>query len=1041
MEEVQQKVGLASVEAGLNSREAHARLKKNGPNSLKTSNRLKPIKMLLGHIFNFMNLVLFGAVAISLAVQEWIDAGVVGFVIFLNIVIGVVQDLRSERTMKALQNLSQSECNVTRDGSVSAIQTGALVVGDVIQLKEGDIVPADVRLFRLHGLLINESSLTGESDAIEKKVDVTFPEETPIADQLNMAYSGTVVTKGKGKGIVVRTAFQTEIGKIAKSLHKTKTKSPKIVRRMNLLGLFLVFLGAVAFGFMLLGVGIHKQVPFWPEGVKAGITTLVAIVPESLAPVLTLTMSIGVVKMVKEKAIVRKMTALESLGNVTNICTDKTGTLTQGRMQMTTLVVAGERFEVTGAAVEPVGELLDSSGKNVTQNLSQTIRMSAMISSLCNASTVKQLPVDSEKSKKNRKKSHRRRNKKTLKQNEWVAVGSPTEIALQVFGSKLGMGRTALLNPHHEDAPFSEIIREYSFDSSIKRMTCVLRSRLPEYEGKYLIVSKGAPDVFMNGLCTKHIVSHDMGTESLDEQSVKSILSTQEIVASEGLRTLCLAFRLIPIEDFEDKRETVEQDLTFVGMCGIYDPPREAVPDSIRIAHGAGIIVHMVTGDHASTALSIAKQIGIIKDPHTQSHLVMTASQFDKLSDEDLKQMDHLPLVIARCTPESKVKLVKALHARKRTVAMTGDGTNDAAAIKVADVGIAMGVGGSDVTKEAADIVLTDDDFASIVVAIEEGRRVFSSIRKFIIHLLTGNVAQTIVLVISMLAGLRPPINPTQVLFLNMISAGPPPSIALGASNDDVGIMDRHERPVHEDLFTKDTVLDISWYGITMGLLVLGCFLYADRVMNDTYQQSQTVAFASLTVMMLLQAYNCRNRFNPFFEGGFYASYKLHLAVFFGLAVTAGSLYIPWVNSVMLHQSPLDVSNLLIVFVSAIIFMTLSELYKGFKRSFRFLVQRMRSDHQDEVDVLYNTKVNENEEELDDLSSSSSDDELCNMPPPRDNFVVNVKEPLTPSSRDSRDSTRGLANMRRPRTSLPPHVRQSLEGDKYRAASADNVRK
>eukprot|EP00818_Percolomonas_sp_WS_P008726 CAMPEP_0117436436 /NCGR_PEP_ID=MMETSP0759-20121206/1006_1 /TAXON_ID=63605 /ORGANISM="Percolomonas cosmopolitus, Strain WS" /LENGTH=1130 /DNA_ID=CAMNT_0005228035 /DNA_START=2005 /DNA_END=5393 /DNA_ORIENTATION=+ len=1006
VEEVANWVNLHPLEYGLTTKEARLRLKRYGANSLKHTNYWWPVKMLFSHTCNFMNVVLFGAAAISLAVREWIDAGVIFFVILLNICIGVVQDFRSSRTMKALQKLSQTECDVTRDGTLAAVETISLVVGDVVHLKEGDIVPADLRLFRATVLEIDESTLTGESEAIIKDALQVFPDNTPLGDRINMVFSGSIVLKGKGRGIVVRTAFKTEMGKIATSITKTKQRTPKIVTRMNMLGLVLVLLGAVAFGLMMIGMAIHKQMPIWPDGVESGITTLVAIVPESLAPVLTLTMTLGVLKMVKEKTIVRKLTALESLGNVDHIATDKTGTLTKGRMQMTSLVVSGARYEITGGAVEPIGEVHSSSGKKIPfENLSPAMLLAATISSLCNSSTVKQIPESSRMNKKHHRKLRERRHKKTLREGDWVAIGSPTEIALQVFSLKLGVNRTSLCS-HAPYAPYPELIREYAFDSSIKRMTVVYRSNLPEDKDHYFVVSKGAPDAFIAGLCSHEIVNQNNEVRLLDEQSIESICSTQELMASEGLRVLCLAFRRIPIQEFVDDRDAVERDLTLLGLCGIYDAPRESVFDSIRMAHEAGIIVHMVTGDYKSTALTIAKEIGIIKDIETQAHLVTTASEFDSLTEQELKEMKQLPLVIARCTPESKVKLVDALHARNKVVAMTGDGVNDSAAIKASDVGIVMGRGGSDVSREVADIILTDDDFSSIVVAIQEGRRVFSSIRKFIIHMLSTNVSQTIILVVSVLIGLMPPLNPTQVLFLNMISAGPPPSIALGSSGDDEGIMDRKVRPVHEDLFTWDSIVDIGFYGVTMGLVVLGIYLLARyRFQGASYEEAQAVAFGALTLTMLLHAYNCRDRYRPFFDRGFYESYKLHAAVLFGLIVTICITYIPWVNRVVFHVMPLTLTNLLEIFLAAIVFMVLCEIYKGVKRQVRHWYRQMRKSHLDEIDQLYG-RVQSKEVEHDEMFGDSSDEEAPHAPAREDSMVINVPKSDSFASGQSQDEER-----------------------------------
>lgn len=765
--------------------QARERLARLGPNKLKDDGGIKLHLIILRHVFAFMNFVLFAAMAISLVVQQWIDAGVVAFVILLNLVIGIFQEVRAEQAMEALKKMSGSSARVVRDGgTVVTIPAAEVVVGDIVHLVEGDSVPADLRIVAVNGLECDEAILTGESVPVSKRTDVIDRPDTPLGDRKNMAFSGTTVSKGKGQGIVVATGIDTEIGAIAKSLSRAKKQKPKLQKRMDMLGFALVVMAVICIGLVIVAFAIHRPHEVWPKSLQSGVTTAVAIIPEGLVPVLTLTMTYGVQKMAKKNALVRKLTALESLGNVNNICSDKTGTLTLGKMTATDLWIAGELFTITGSGINPKGKFVDSNG--VIVNLfGPLLKLAITVASLCNTASVTKkepdaavIPITNGSDAKTTKKKKKGKKEDIAAQGKWATSGSPTEVALQVMAMKAKMGRRAMRSEYEHQ------VAEFPFDSTIKRMSIVFKRSANDTEA--LMFTKGAPERVLE-LCTAYISDND-GTElEMTDQFSKQIRRTNEDMASRGLRVLCLAYRKLdlptensvkiedPKDDSEDAtglvRELVEQDLVFVGLVGIRDPPRADVPDAVMSCHKAGIEVHMLTGDHPSTAVAIAKQIGILTDEEAMDpELVMAAPDFDKLSNEELKQRNRLPLVVARCSPETKVKMVKALHDRKRYVAMTGDGVNDSPALKTADVGIAMGINGSEVTKQASDIVLLDDSFSTIVRAIREGRRTFSSIRKFVIHLLSGNVAESLVLVLAILVGLKPPINPTQVLWLNMIT-------------------------------------------------------------------------------------------------------------------------------------------------------------------------------------------------------------------------------------------------------------------------------
>lgn len=612
---------------------------------------------------------------------------------------------------------------------------------------------------------------------------------------------------------------------------------------------------------------------------------------------------------------------------------DQGGTIENGRL-----------LTVTGVALEPVGSFMENDRELDANAVGAIPLLAVLVGSLCNNSSIALKEEEDSKSKE-------------PPNAEWVGAGSPTEVALIVLAHKMKMDKSTL-------AKEWTLLQEFPFDSKVKRMSVLyeynraddesarkdVKGKEKEIPQQLFVFTKGATEVILS-LCNEVIEGTPNSPKEfpshrpLSDQDVRTIHSTVEKLAAEGLRVLCLAYQRTPPSVFSKDsntrlkahtRDVVEKELCFVGLVGIADPPRKAVPRSIEICHEAGIVVHMVTGDHRSTALAIARQIGIFPPdlpPEKYDSYVTTAVEFDSSSEKELKTMD-LPLVIARCSPESKVRMVQALHARGKYVAMLGDGVNDSPAIKIADVGVAMGKNGSDVTKEAADIIVTDDNFATIVTAVSEGRRIFANIRKFIIHLLSSNVAEVIILVLGVLSSLPPPLSPLQVLWANMVTSTPP-ALALGTTPASPHLMDKTRRKIDERLWTTEAIVDCFVYGIIMGGLNLACFVISYLALENSLRRSQSVSFVTLTFLLLFQAYNCRVLHSSFLSRNFLRSYYLHVAVLFGVASIFLTLYIPVIETEAFHHERPDWKSWLLILGATLVFIVLSELWKLLKMILR----------------------------------------------------------------------------------------------------------
>ncbi|KAM0261498.1 hypothetical protein ACHAQJ_002179 [Trichoderma viride] len=955
------------TEDGLSDQEAAARLVRDGPNTIKGAKGISIWEIFLQQVANALTVVLIAVMALSFAIHDFVEGGVVLAVILLNIIVGLIQDYRAEQTIQSLYALSTPKCKVIRNGINDTVKAETLVKGDLVWLATGDVVPADLRLVQGINLSTDESHLTGESVAISKKPDAIFNErDLPMGDRINLVYTGSSVTRGRATGIVISTGMDTEVGQIAELLRQKKkqnTGSGPVHRFFinlyqkvrNIIGLegtplqvtlskFALLLFALA---ILLAV-IVFSVSKWDindDVLLYGICVGVAVIPESLLAVLTVTMAVATKAMVKGHVIVRQMPSLEAVGGVTNICSDKTGTLTQGRMIARKVWLRGG---LTGL-IEGTADPYDPSSGTVSWSGSLVgTCFNAFLESLvlCNNAIVtdgrKELDTDSSSVT------------TAFGSDEWKAVGEPTEIALKVFALRFGKNKTA----------GDELIAEHPFDSSCKLMSVVYGS---DIDPKCQVYTKGAVEVVLPKLNESEELKHIIHTKA-------------EELAADGLRVLCIANRTLDQEkeDAHDRTQ-VESNLHFLGLAGLYDPPRPETAGAVAQCRQAGVSVHMVTGDHIKTATAIAYEVGILSH-HTPlgPTTVMSAADFGNLTDDQIDAMDALPLVIARCSPLTKVRVIKALHRRKAFCIMTGDGVNDSPALKQADVGIAMGDRGSDVAKEASDMVLTDDNFASIVTGIKEGRRLADNIQKFLLHLLTSNLAQVILLLIGLAFKDEDniavfPLSPLEILWANLVTSSPL-ALGLGLEEAQPDILQRPPRSLRAGVFTVDLIRDQFMYGTFMGSLCLAAFMLVAYAASghgfyhlpidcnehahdscDPVFRARATTFATLSFLLLITAWEVKHFHRSLFnmdkrwKGPFsvfktvYHNRFLFWSVVAGFVITFPVIYIPYVNKVVFKHQALT-WEWGVVFGCVAVYIALIEAWKAIKRRYSFGIDKHPSE-------------------------------------------------------------------------------------------------
>jgi Ca2+-transporting ATPase len=744
---------------GLSEEEAKARLEKYGYNELQKQERMSPYKLFINQFKNILIIILLIATALSLVIGETVDAVIIGVIVIFSAVLGFVQEYRAERALEALKRMLQETITVLREGREREVDSKEIVPGDVILLEAGDRVPADARLIDVASLRCDEAALTGESLPVGKDIQ-PLQEDTAVADRNNMVYTGSVVTYGRAKAVVTETGMNTEFGKIAKEVTAIEAEKTPLERRTGEIGKWLG-ITALVICFLVIGISILREIADGSFRLEAGISMLmfgvalaVAAVPEALTAIVTGALAIGMHEMAKRNALVRKMPAVETLGCTTVICTDKTGTLTKGEMTVRKIFLNGKYIDVTGAGYEPEGKILNDKAD------APLLDMLLKCGVLCN---------DADLEKDN---------------DRWTIKGDPTEAALLVAAAKAGLD-------HRETRQRHPRLSEVPFSSERKRMSTI--HSMPE--GKIAFV-KGAVEVILER-CSQ--IMKDGGLKSLDDNDRADIMKANEQLASDALRVLALAYKKLDRDDTDE--DYIEKDLVFIGLVGMMDPPRPEAVEAVKVCKNVHMRPVMITGDHKLTAFAVAKEMGI----YSEGDMVLTGEELQKLSDEEFEALVHKVSVYARVSPSDKLRIVTAWKKRGEVVAMTGDGVNDAPALKHADIGIAMGITGTDVAKEAADMVLSDDNFATIVKAIELGRWIYDNIKKYLTYLLRCNITEVLVIggVVLVMGPEFLPLLPAAILYVNLATDGLP-ALALGVSPPDPDIMQRPPRDPKESVFSWD---------------------------------------------------------------------------------------------------------------------------------------------------------------------------------------------------------------------------------------------
>ena len=810
------------LQSGLKDAEARKRLEEYGENRLETKSRLSPWKLFFSGFADFMVLVLLGAVVISVALGEWHDAVTILAIVFLNSILGFIQEYRAERSLEALRELSAPQAHVIRGGKALTIPAWQVVPGDLIRVTPGDRIPADLRLVEVTGLEADESPLTGESIPVPKSKEAINRPQLELGDRKNILFAGTTVTRGRATGVVVASGMSTELGKIAGMLASSEAGSTPLQQRLDHLGKILV---GICVGIcVLVGmIGLARGEDFRLMFLSA-VSLAVAAIPEGLPAIVTIALALGVQRMIKRSVIIRRLPAVETLGCATVICSDKTGTLTQNQMMVTTCYLSGEEIEVSGHGYNPSGQFIWR-GKEIKPTAkdsgfpdAQGLEMLLAAGFYCNNSD---LGLE-------------------LKTKQWRLTGDPTEGALLALGLKAGLKKGVV-----------QRLAEIDFTSERKRM-----SVLVEEEGNRLLYIKGAADLVL-ALSTK--IQWAGKVIPLQNRERHKLNQVMDVMARRSLRILALAYR--PLAPGTDQlREEDEQGLVFLGLVGIKDPVRLGVKEAISQCHQAGIRTAMITGDFPATARAIGQELGIIR----RDGMVLTGAELDALPADELTRIISKVDIFARVNPYHKLKIVKALKAQGEVVAMTGDGVNDAPAVKEADIGIAMGISGTDVTKEASAMVITDDNFASIVAAIEEGRGIYSNIRKFIRYLLGCNIGEILTMFLAIVAGIPLPLLPIQILWINLVTDGLP-AVALGVEPAEQELMNEPPRPPKEGIFSRGLGYKVLIQGISIGLITIGVFNFANSV-GANLVIARTMAFCTLVFSQLSYVFACRSETRPFLK-------------------------------------------------------------------------------------------------------------------------------------------------------------------------------
>lgn len=880
---------------GLAEKEALKRLIIYGPNELKKKKGKSPISLFLQQFANVLIVILLIAVGLSLFVGEPIDAIIILAIVVASATLGFTQEYRSEKAVEALKRMAAPSAIAIRDGKETKIAANQLVPGDIILLYTGDKVPADGRLIEVHNLKVEEAALTGESSPTDKHT-ATLPEQTQLNDKNNMVFAGTIIAYGRAKALVTTIGMETEFGKIAQMVQSTTLEKTPLEKRMASVGKLIGLLAVViCVGVAAVGVAVEGR-PIL-EMIIWAVSLAVAAVPEALPAIVTGALAIGMYRMAKVNTIVKRLPAVETLGSTSVICSDKTGTMTKGEMTVQQIYLNGESLKVTGVGYDPQGEF-QVDGKKIP--LSFQMKTLLKNASLCNDSKLE----------------------KDTHTEKWIIKGDPTEGALLVLAAKADIWKQDL----EEQEPR---IAEIPFSSERKRMT-TMHDQLGKLKIAYM---KGAPEIVLEK-CGNIMLEGKV--QKLTKEKCQEILKAAESMGLEALRNLGFAYKDFP-ENQSTFDEEIEEDFTFVGIVGMIDPPRSEVKDAISLCRSAGIRVIMITGDHKLTAAAVAKELSLIGENETETK-VLTGAELEAMSEEELVARVEDISIYARVSPEHKTRIVQAWKSKDQIVAMTGDGVNDAPALKMSDIGISMGITGTEVTKEASDMVLSDDNFASIVKAVKEGREIYDNIKKYLTYLLQCNIMEILVMFIAVvsvpyLASVFSPssdpvavgsasiaLTAVQLLWMNLVTDGLP-AIALGVDPGDPDLMERKPRKLKESVFSKDVKVYLVVTPILTGsLLLMGYFLHQPWMGKDQLFEARTQLLTAMILIELAIALSARSLKYSVFKVGVFKNKFLWAALLSSFALQLVILYVPDIQNIFDVNTPQTVDWAMAILFAAIVF-------------------------------------------------------------------------------------------------------------------------
>ncbi len=881
---------------GLTSKDAQKKLDLYGKNEITNKRKISLIKIFINQFSDFMVIILLLATFFSLCMGETVEALTIIFVIILNAILGFWQEFKTEKTLEALKNLAAPTATVMRDGNPVTIPACEIVPGDMILLEAGNRIPADSILVDVKGLTVDESMLTGESIPVEKRALDDIPDDiAEMSSSQQSIFMGTTVTSGKGTALVVHTGMKTEMGKIADMIQNVEEELTPLQKKLENMGTLLVY-GCIIICAVVSLIGIFKGESIF-NMVLSGISLAVAAIPEGLPAVVTISLAIGVQRMLRKNALIRRLPAVETLGCATVICSDKTGTLTENKMVIKKIYIGEYWFDVTGSGFNPDGDFIYN-GKAIVPKNNRLLVDFLTAGALCNnASLVK--------TKNQEKEKH-------LSEYLWSINGDPTEAAILAAAAKAGITNNWLKNIYTR-------IHEIPFDSDRKMMSVVCKNN----KNKVICCSKGAPDILIN-ICSHY--QDSKGIHTLDQKVKENILNAASSMADNALRVIAIAKRTLPDKSFDNDSE-LEKGLTFLGLVGMIDPPKKEAIVSVSKCKKAGIKTVMITGDHKQTAAAVAKDLGILGSQDK----VLTGDDLDKFNDAEFDKEVLGTSVYARVSPRHKLKIVKLLKKRGHIVAMTGDGVNDSPAVKEADIGVAMGITGTDVTKESSSMILLDDNFSTIVSAVEEGRGIYDNIRKFIRYMLSCNIGEVLTMFLGTFLSTPVPLLPIQILWVNLVTDGLP-GIALGLDPNERDIMERKPRPTNEHIFSGGLLGIILLRGAIIGLGTLAVFCLEYYIMNSGLEAARTAAFATLVVSQLIHVFECRSEKKDIFEIGLLGNKYLVWAVTISMLMLLAVLYVPYLQY-FFKTTFLTLTDWLLIIGFSLIGPAISSIILSFKKS------------------------------------------------------------------------------------------------------------